>query len=150
MNSTKVHYLLDLNALISLADPDSLHYQAMQKWFDSTGKEDWGVCPLTEEGFVRVTTNPAFGVAKRTVAQATAILAELAQHPGYRYWAISDKWAELTAPFSARLLGHQQVTDGYLLGMAVKESGILVTFDKGIRFLAGTEFGRNVLLLESF
>jgi toxin-antitoxin system PIN domain toxin len=147
VSSTKLHYLLDLNALISLADPDSIHYLAMLKWFDREGKHGWGVCPLTEAGFVRVTTNPAYGRAARTVVQATAILAEFAAHPGYRYWPIFDKWATLTAPFSARLLGHQQVTDAYLLGLAVKENGILVTFDKGIRYLAGTEYSRHLLVL---
>jgi uncharacterized protein len=145
----KIRYLLDLNALISLTDPDSLHYRPILKWFDASGKEDWGVCPLTEAGFVRVTANPAYRGVTRTVAQATAILAELATHPGYRYWPIAEKWSVLAAPFSARLLGHQQVTDAYLLGLAVKEKGVLVTFDRGIRYLAGTDYSRNLLVLDS-
>jgi hypothetical protein len=148
VNSIKARYLLDLNALIFLADPDGLHYRAMLKWFDSSGKEDWGVCPLTEAGFVRVTTNPAYRGPTRTFAQATAILAEFATHPGYRYWSITDRWAVLTAPFSARVLGHQQVTDAYLLGLAIKEEGVLVTFDKGIKYLAGTDYSRNLLVLD--
>jgi hypothetical protein len=41
-------------------------------------------------------------------------------------------WDALTAPFSARLLGHQQATDGYLPGLAVKEGGVLVTFDRAV------------------
>jgi toxin-antitoxin system PIN domain toxin len=148
VNSIKARYLLDLNALIFLADPDGLHYRAMLKWFDSSGKEDWGVCPLTEAGFVRVTTNPAYRGPTRTFAQATAILAEFATHPGYRYWSITDRWAVLTAPFSARVLGHQQVTDAYLLGLAIKEDGVLVTFDKGIKYLAGSDYSRNLLVLD--
>jgi toxin-antitoxin system PIN domain toxin len=148
VKSNKPRYLLDLNALISLAEPDSIHYLAILEWFDCAGKEDWGLCPLTEAGFVRVTTNPAYRGVSRTMAQATAILAELATHPGYRYWPIVDTWAALTAPFSARMLGHQQVTDAYLLGLAVKEDGVLVTFDKAIRYLAGIEYSRNLLVLE--
>jgi hypothetical protein len=95
-----------------------------------------------------VTTNPAYRGPTRTVEQATAILAEFARHPGYRYWSIADTWAVLTAPFSARLLGHQQVTDAYLLGLAIKEKGVLVTFDKGIKYLAGTDYSRNLLVLD--
>ncbi len=148
MNSSNTRYLLDLNALISLADPDAVHYQSILDWFDSYGKDDWGVCPLTEAGFIRVAANPAYRNPPRTIAQATAILAELATHPGYRYWPISDKWSALTAPFSARIFGHQQVTDAYLLGMAVKEGGVLVTFDTGIRYLAGPEYSQNLLVLE--
>jgi len=43
--------------------------------------------------------------------------------------------------------GHQQITDAYLLGLAIKQGGVLVTFDKAIQFLAGAEYGKNVLVL---
>ena len=99
MSSIKPRYLLDLNALIAFGDPDHEHHQAIQKWFISSGNADWGVCPLTEAGFVRVTTNPNYQPASRTIQQATAVLADFATHPGYRYWPIADKWAALTAPF---------------------------------------------------
>ena len=148
MNSTKARFLLDLNALIALADHDHEFHEVIQKWFISSGNVGWGVCPLTEAGFVRVTTNPAYRGPARTIGQATAILAGFATHPGYRYWPIADKWAVLTAPFSARVLGHQQVTDAYLLGLAIKEMGVLVTFDKGIKYLAGTDYTRNLLVLD--
>ena len=148
MISNKVRYLLDLNALIAFGDHDHEHHQAIQKWFISSGKTDWGVCPLTEAGFIRITTNPAYRPMSRTTAQATVILADFATHPGYRYWPITEKWTVLTAPFSARLFGHQQVTDAYLLGLAVKEKGVLVTFDRGIRYLAGSKYSRNLLVLD--
>lgn len=149
MSSTKAHFLLDLNALIALADVESIHYRAVHSWFDTAGRHNWGVCPLTESGFVRITTNSAYRGAAHTLEQATAILADLATFLGYRYWPITQSWAELTAPFSARIMGHQQVTDAYLLGLAVREKGVLVTFDKAIRYLAGPEFSRNLLVLES-
>ena len=148
MNSTEARFLLDLNALIALADHDHEHHEVMQKWFISSGQAGWGVCPLTDAGFIRVTTNPAYRGPTRTIAQATAILAGFASHPGYRYWSITDNWTALTAPFSALLFGHQQVTDAYLLGLAIKEKGVLVTFDKGIKYLAGTDYSRNLLVLD--
>ena len=93
-----------------------------------------------------MTTNPVYRPA--SIAQATAILADFATHPGYRYWSISAPWAALTAPFSSRLLGHQQITDAYLLGLAAKENGVLVTFDKAVKYLAGAEYSQNLLVLE--
>jgi hypothetical protein len=137
-----------LNALIALVDPDSQHYSAIQIWFDLEGKCDWGVCPLTEAGFIRVTTNPSFRGPVRNVAQATSILRELSVQPGYRYWMINDKWADATAPFETKVTGHQQVTDAYLLGLAIKEKGVLVTFDKAIRYLAGSDYSSNLMVLE--
>jgi toxin-antitoxin system PIN domain toxin len=145
---SKAGFLLDLNCLIALADPDHRHYETTKRWFVETGNKGWSVCPLTEAGFVRVTTNPSYGATVRTVSQATAVLAGFARSPGYRFWPVDKPWAALTAPFAARIFGHQQVTDAYLLGLAVQQRGVLVTFDKGIQYLAGPEFRKHVLLLE--
>ena len=143
---SKGKYLLDVNVLIALADPDHMHHQRAMKWFDTPGL-DWGVCAFTEAGFLRVSTNPKAG--RHSVKEATEVLAALAKRPGYRYWPITESWASLVAPFRERIFGHRQVTDAYLLGLAVKEDGVLVTMDKGIEFLAGREYGRHVLVLES-
>jgi toxin-antitoxin system PIN domain toxin len=134
--------------MIALLEPGHDFFQKAQEWFKSLGRDDWGVCPLTEIGFVRITTNPSFYPGPRTHEQATSILVELANRPGYRYWPLTGSWTALTAPFAVRISGHQQVTDAYLLGLAIKEKGVLVTFDKGIRYMAGAEFSRNVLLIE--
>jgi len=83
-----------------------------------------------------------------TFGEAIAILQALKGQTNYWYWEIDKSWVELTAPFAARISGHQQVTDAYLLGLAIKEKGILVTFDKGIQYMAGAEFSQNVLILE--
>jgi hypothetical protein len=140
--------LLDVNVLIALLEPGHDFFQKAQEWFGSSGKDNWGVCPLTEIGFVRITTNPSFYPGPRTLEDATAILKELADRPGYRYWPLTESWAALTAPFASRISGHQQVTDAYLLGQAIKEDGVLVTFDRGLKYLAGPEFSRNLLVLE--
>ena len=140
--------LLDVNVLIALTSIEHPQYAATQQWFDSLVNEDWGICPLTETGYVRIVTNPASGPIVRTFAQAAAVLADLAQREGYRYWSITDTWCSLTASFRGRIFGPQQVTDAYLLGMAIKEGGVLVTFDRGLKYLAGTEFASNLLILQ--
>jgi uncharacterized protein len=142
--------LLDLNVLIALTDLQHIHRRRAERWFLSTGKDNWGVCPLTETGFIRVTTNPAMQPGTITLERAIATLQSLRVHPGYRYWPITDaeSWVAVTAPFASRISGHQQVTDAYLLGLAIKEDGVLVTFDRGIKYMAGTEFSRNILILE--
>jgi len=141
-------HLLDLNVLIALVDPAHQHYQKVQDWFISPGRYKLGLSPLTEAGFLRVTTNPGYPPKARSFAEAIAILQALKGHAEYWYWEIGESWVTLTAPFAARIFGHQQVTDAYLLGLAIKENGVLVTFDKGVQYMAGAEFSRNVLLLE--
>lgn len=137
-----------MNALVALTSIEHPQYPKAQIWFDSLIDQEWGICPLTEAGYVRIVTNPASGPIVKTFLHAAAILKDLARRPGYRYWPISGSWAALTAPFAARITGHQQITDAYLLGLAIKEDGVLVTFDRGIKYMAGPQFSRNVLILE--
>jgi uncharacterized protein len=140
--------LLDLNVLIALTDPEHQHNRKAQDWFMSSGRENWGLCPLTEAGFIRLTANPAFRPGSRTLEQSIAILQVLRGLPGYSYWEIDESWVAVTARFAARILGHQQVTDAYLLGLAIKKGLVLVTFDRGLKYMAGSEFKKNILVLE--
>jgi toxin-antitoxin system PIN domain toxin len=142
----KIKYLADINVLIALTNKNHTHHMIATKWFDASGNHDWGVCAFTEAGFLRVMTNPKVGA--RSVQDATEILAALSRHAGYRFWPLTDGWASLAAPFCERVFGHQQITDAYLLGLAVKENGVLVTMDKAIQYLAGAEYGKHVLVLE--
>ena len=80
--------------------------------------------------------------------QATAMLDRLKQEPGYHYQPITADWQTLTNPFSKRLHGHNQVTDAYLLGVAVREGLTLATFDTAILHLAG-EHRKHILILET-
>jgi hypothetical protein len=146
---TSRKFLLDVNVLVALSDSEHEHYPEARKWFNSLNGAEWCICPLTESGFVRVSTNPRVSSPLvRTLAQATAILANLASSVGYNYWPIKESWATLTMAFVDRITGHQQVTDAYLLGLAIKENGVLVTFDRGLKYLAGAEFAANLLILQ--
>jgi len=142
----KPKYLLDVNVLIALSEPEHSHHQLVMNWFQ-TPDLDWGVCAFSEAGFLRVTTDPKVGF--HTIPDATLVLRELAHHPGYRYWPITTGWADLTAPFRDRVFGHQQITDAYLLGLAVRRNAILVTLDRAIQFMAGPKYSQHVLVLES-
>lgn len=140
----KQKYLLDVNVLIALTEPQHVHHRRVMRWFNTPGL-DWGLCAFTEAGFLRVAANPKTGA--HSVEDSANVLATLASHPGYRYWPISAGWSTLAAPFHERVFGHQQITDAFLLGLAVKENGVLVTMDKAIQYLAGAEYSRNVLVL---
>ncbi len=140
--------LLDVNVLIALTDPEHEHYRKARDWFISK-RGIWGLCPLTEAAYIRITTNPAIHPSKRTLDQSIAILQSLkGLYEHHLYWEINASWVDLTAPFVDRISGHQQITDAYLLGMAIKENGVLVTFDRGLRYMAGPELARHVLVLE--
>jgi uncharacterized protein len=136
-------YLLDVNVLVALLDEDHQHHRRATAWFDTPGLQ-WAICPFTEAGFLRYMTRPKTGDV--TMEEATVMLERLAQEPGYRYQAISAGWQTLCGPFFKRLFGHNQITDAYLLGVAIHEGLVLVTFDKTIWHLAG-EHSRHLFIL---
>ena len=141
-----IRYLLDVNVLVALATRDHVHHGVVKKWFYAAPDLRWALCAFTEAGFLRNATAPRLG--QITMGEAAAVLKELAKHPGYRYQAITADWHTLCGPFIKRLYGTKQVTDAYLLGVAVREGLVLVTMDKAILHLAGEECRRSVLLGE--
>jgi uncharacterized protein len=142
---SKAGYLLDVNVVVALLDDQHAHHAIALRWFNGL-REKWGTCAFTEAGFLRVATSQAAGIF--TLANATEALQSLTSHPRFHFWPIMDGWGKLTDPISSLIFGHKQITDAYLLGLAVKEKGILVTLDRGIRHMAGERYAGNVLVLE--
>lgn len=138
-------YLLDVNLLLALTSQDHVHHELIRQWFYASPDLQWAICAFTEAGFLRNATAPRPG--QIAMSEATAILQELARHPGYRYQPITADWQTLCGPFSQRLYGTKQVTDAYLLGLAVREGLVLATMDKAILHLAGEQYGTYALLL---
>jgi hypothetical protein len=116
------------------------------QWLNGPGRHDWGVCALTGSGLLRLLANPKIG--SLSIKEASEVMVSLIDHPGCRFWPMVDDWATLAAPFIEQVFGHQQITDAYLLGLAIKEEGILVTMDRAIQYMAGAKYSKNVLLLE--
>jgi uncharacterized protein len=136
-------HLLDVNVLVALLDEDHIHHKTVLKWFYVPGRQ-WAICAFSEAGLLRHMTRPKTGGI--SMEEATAMVARLAQEPGYHYQSISADWQTLCGPFFQRLFGYKQITDAYLLGLAVYEGAVLVTFDKGVLRLAG-DHGKHVLVL---
>jgi toxin-antitoxin system PIN domain toxin len=145
--SNAPRYLLDVNVFVALLAENHIHHQLVTEWFNASPSLQWAICPFTEAGFLRNATAPSPG--QITMSEATAVLARMAQHPGYHYLPISAEWHTLCSPFVRRLYGTKQVTDAYLLGLAVLEGLTLVTLDKAVVHLAGDEHRKHVLLLEA-
>jgi uncharacterized protein len=141
----RARFLLDVNALVALVDEDHIHHAAALKWFNALGSHEWGLCPLSEAGFLRVITRPDAG--GRSMEEAAAVLSRLAKLPTCRYWPMTVGWPEIATPLADRIFGHQQITDAWLLGLAIRERGILVTFDRAMRHMAGDDFARHLLIL---
>ncbi len=132
--------LLDLNILSALLWPAHEHHAAAHAWFAHRGNAAWATCPLTQLGFVRLVTNPAFSRDALTPADAVALIAHNVSHPNHVFWNESLQVPAAIKRLESRLQGYRQVTDAYLLALAQHHKGLLATFDRGLRTLAGGEF----------
>ncbi len=128
-------YLLDTNVLIALLWPSHARHDLAVKWFARHRGKGWATCPLTEAGFVRIVSNAAFSRDAVTPREAAGVLAANTAAKDHAFWPDEVPFAEAIAFAGARLVGHQQVTDAYLLGLALRRGGMLATLDERIAAL---------------
>ena len=128
-------HLLDVNVLIALLWPPHEAHARAQRWFAQNAYQGWATCAMTQAGFVRIVSNPAFSQRAVSPRDALEVLSGSLQHPAHHFWTEDIGVAEALAPFGRRLLGHQQVTDAYLLGLAIHKKGRLATLDASLSSL---------------
>jgi uncharacterized protein len=128
-------YLLDVNVLIALLWPPHEAHTRAQRWFGKNADQGWATCAMTQAGFVRIVSNPAFSRRAISPQDALAVLQGSLKHRAHHLWAEDIGLAEAVTQFGRRLIGHQQVTDAYLLGLAIHKKGRLATLDSSIASL---------------
>jgi toxin-antitoxin system PIN domain toxin len=121
-------YLLDVNVLLALSDPMHVHHEAAHRWFAETGGQAWATCPLTENGFVRIASHPRYPNRPGDVSAVLAILRSFCAAEGHQFWAVQISIRELLRPNA--IITHAQITDVFLLGLAVHQGGKLATLDQ--------------------
>jgi uncharacterized protein len=118
--------LLDVNALVALAWDSHVHHERMRAWFVANGSAGWATCPITESGFVRVSSNPKVLPSTIGVDAARGVLSALRARPGHRFLTDDVSVSDSDVPAIA---GYRQVTDAHLLTLARRRGVRLVTFD---------------------
>ena len=141
-------WLLDANLLIALTHSAHIHHAEAHTWFSAHPKRHWATCALTQLAFVRLTSNPKVVGSEITPAEAMQALTTMAAQPTHEYWADAPEPLQLATLQSAAFVGHRQVTDAYLLGLAALREQRLATLDRGlVSFAIGTGLAANVELV---
>lgn len=134
--------LLDVNALVALAWDSHIHHARIRAWMASNQRDGWATCPITESGFVRVSSNPKVLPSPIGVAAARGVLGALRAVDGHTFFADDVSACDDDVP---EIHGYRQVTDAHLLALARRRGVRLVTFDAGAAAIDPT--GRDVELL---
>lgn len=125
--------------MVALAWPSHIHHAAALRWFETHHQRGWATCPLTESGFVRVSSNPKVTSEAQTPAEAISLLRQLTGLAGHEFWDDKISIARSDDVDSARVVGYRQVTDAHLLALARDHAGVLVTFDASLPAVCSRE-----------
>jgi uncharacterized protein len=142
-----VRALLDVNVLVALLDADhSLHPRATQ-WLENYARDGWASCPITENGCVRIMSHPGYPNAL-PVRAVMERLAEAGASSFHEFWADDVSLLDAEVVDSARIHGPRQITDVYLLALAVRHGGRFVTLDASVALdaVVGAEKSHVVVL----
>lgn len=118
--------LLDVNVLVALAWPNHIHHARAHAWFPRAGA--WATCPLTQSGFVRVSSNRKAIPDARTPGEAIALLREIVALPGHVFWEDGIAITDARHGTFEHAVTHRHVTNAHLLALAISHDGSLATF----------------------
>ncbi len=127
--------LLDVNVLIALLDSDHASHDSAIKWFAKNARDGWASCPITQNGCIRIMSNAGYPNSL-SVQSVIERLAEACQQDIHEFWSDEVSVLDSDVVDTARIHGPRQLTDIYLLALAVHHGGKLVTFDGGIPLTA--------------
>ncbi len=127
--------LLDVNVLLALLDADHLQHDRAVAWLDEEIDGGWATCAITQNGFVRIISQPRYASPVPPAAAAGALALACAES-AYAFWACDVSLLDPTTVDTSQLLGAKQVTDAYLLALAVAHAGRFVTFDARVTLAA--------------
>jgi toxin-antitoxin system PIN domain toxin len=139
--------LLDVNVLVSMAWPNHVHHGQAQRWFRNRAAGLWATTPVTESGFVRISSNRAAIPTAVTPSEALALLARIRQVHDHVF--LPDDLEQVIGNghlHAGRVVSHRLVTDAHLLALARRHGARLATLDRGVAAMAGPQADDVVLI----
>lgn len=125
-------YLLDANILIAMVDPVHVHHEIAQTWFENSVDEGWATCPITENALLRIGGQASYPLPGTPTDMANILLTIRAM-PNHVFWPDAFSMVDCPLIDHARLSNSGQVTDIYLLALAVHNGGALATLDRKLK-----------------
>jgi uncharacterized protein len=125
--------LLDVNVLIALLDADHSFHSRAHAWWNSSKSSGWASCAITENAVARIMANPGYGKKNRlTPAAVIGSLEIFSTQTSHEFWPEDISLRDQKLFSREHILSSSQLTDIYLLALAARHGGKLVTFDQNI------------------
>ena len=127
--------LFDISVLLALFDQDHIRHAHVRAWYLSERKHGWASCPLSQNGFLRIVSQRSYS-SPRSIADALLVLRAATTRTEHAFWPEDISILDPARIDHAFMLGPKQITDVYLLALAVKNNGRLVTLDTAVPLAA--------------
>ncbi len=123
--------LLDINVLIALLDGAHVHHLRARRWLEANIDHGWASCPITQNGCLRILGQPGYP-QPLPLAQAADRLRRATATAHHVFWSDDVSVLDAALVDTRRIHGPKQLTDIYLLALAVRHGGRFVSFDARI------------------
>ncbi len=127
-SASELQSLLDVNVFVALLDAAHVHHRTARRWMEEHELEGWASCPTTQNGTIRVLSTPVYPNAV-SVSVATTLVDQACAGTRHEFWADDVTLTDATRIDRTRIHGPRQITDVYLLALAVSHHGRIVTLD---------------------
>jgi uncharacterized protein len=129
-------FLLDVNVLIALIDPTHVSHDAAHVWFERQGGASWATCPITANAVVRIVGHAKYPNTPGSPAVVADVLTRFTARTGHVFWPDDVSLLDGRYVDAGKLLTSGQVTDTYLLALAVAHGGQLASLDRRLSVAA--------------
>jgi toxin-antitoxin system PIN domain toxin len=123
--------LLDVNVLLALLDADHVEHARARGWLEGVLDVGWASCPITQNGFVRIISQPRYP-SPVPPAEAIDLLEQATATSWHEFWPCDVSLLDHRIVDRTRVHGARQVTDAYLLALAAAHGGRFATFDRSV------------------
>lgn len=123
--------LLDTNVLLALLDCDHIHHEQSRRWFEREVHHGWASCAITQNGCIRILSQPSYPSPVSPV-RVVELLSKATSDTSHAFWPCDISILDGVMFDHSRIHGPRQLTDAYLLGLATRHGGRLVTLDRKI------------------
>ena len=127
--------LLDVNVLIALVDEYHVHHSTASDWLMSNLDQGWATCPITQNGCIRILSQPSYS-NPMSIAEAVRHLRDTLSNGHHEFIADDISLLYEGMVDVSRLSSHRELTDVYLLSLAVRHGCRFVTMDRGVQIAA--------------
>ena len=119
----------------------------MSEWVESNIEQGWASCPLTQNGYLRIRSQPSYP-RPLSLAEAYEQILDATSSQNHQFIADDISLLDDALVRFRDLAGPRQLTDVYLLALVVKHDARLVTLDGRIPLIAvrGAADSRLVVL----